>query len=400
MAIPEAIRKVERPRNTIVVKRGNGSLMYAVVERVGCKRIGDRNVPVNGYTVGHIIQGAFVACSDSVSRRKTELKDYADAVLIDSVSRSLLGELYAVYSAPDAMKIYVIALLRVCYPGVPCCRIDHQYETSWASTLLPGISLGKNTLSPFLQDLGKSYALIVSFMRKRVDAIAEGHHIAIDGTLKEDNSSVNSLSTYSRKSRVKGTMDITVVFAYNINLREPVCSKVFRGNVLDCVSYQRFLSENGLTSFESDLDSDPLTIYKMYDERWLIEECFRYYKNVTNFDDTKVHSDYSVYGSEFVNFISSVMTARLLRRFEETGLFSEMTYNDIMSQLSSAKKVNTNGNGEWEYVRTTRATEDTLARLGLLPRPEETPRKRGRPRKEIDPNAPKRKRGRPRKNPS
>jgi hypothetical protein len=509
MAIPEAIRKIERPRNTIVVKRGNGPRMYAVVERVGCRRVGDRNVPVNGCTIGYIIQGAFVACSDSVSRRKTELKDYADVVLIDSVSRSLLNELYAVYSAPDAMKIYVIALLRVCYPGVPYCRIDHYYETSWISTLLPGISLGKNTLSTFLQDLGKSYSLIVSFMRKRVAAIAEGHHIAIDGTLKEDNSSVNSLSTYSRKARVKGTMDITVVFAYNIDLREPVCSKVFAGNVLDCVSYQRFLSENGLSRgvvmadkgfpkkdaqaafesspdlhwlnpikrndkrikthamysfsgmlddknrdvlfkkekradcwlysfydrkraakeeadyfkhhkgqpfdaqamqesderfgtivFESDLDTDSLLIYKMYDERWLIEECFRYYKNVTHFDDTKVHSDYSVYGSEFVNFISSVMTARLLGKFEETGLFSEMTYNDIMSQLSSAKKVNTNGNGAWEYVRTTRATEDTLARLGLLPGPEETTGKRGRPRKEIDPNAQKKKRGRPWGNPS
>lgn len=300
-----------------------------------------------------------------------------------------------------------------------------------------------------------------------------------------------------------------MVFAYDINLKEPVCSKVFAGNVLDCVSCQRFLSENGLSRgivmtdkgfpkkeaqeafksfpdlhwlnpikrndtrikthamyafrgmlddknrdvvfkkeqltdcwlysfydrkkaakeeadyfkhhkgqpfdaramqesderfgtivFESDLDTDPMIIYKMYDERWLIEESFRYYKNVTDFDDTKVHSDYSVYGSEFVNFISSVMTARLLRKFEETGLFSEMTYYEIMSQLSSAKKVNTKGNGEWDYVRTTSATEDTLVRLGLLPGPEERPRKRGRPRKEIDPNAPKRNRGRPRKNSS
>jgi hypothetical protein len=33
--------------------------MYAVVERVGCKRVGNRNVPVNGSTVGHIIQPAF-----------------------------------------------------------------------------------------------------------------------------------------------------------------------------------------------------------------------------------------------------------------------------------------------------------------------------------------------------
>ena len=511
MAIPEEIRNVARPKNTIVVKRGNGPLQYAVVERVGCKRVGESNIPVNGYTVGHIIDGSFVAISDQVAQRKTELKDYADVVLIDSVSRSLLDELYAVYAASDALKIYGMALLRVCYPGVPCSRLSHYYESSWVSILFPSLPLGRNTVSSFLQNLGKSYSLIVSFMRNRVNSLAGGqHHIAIDGTLKEDNSSVNSLSHYSRKARVKGTMDITVVFAYDVDLREPVCSKVFAGNVLDSVSYQRFLSENGLKQgivmadkgfpkkaaqdafaasqglhwlnpikrndkriashdmysftgmlddrnrdilfkkekledcylyafydrkraakeeadyfkhhkgkpfdaqylserderfgtvvFESDVDTDPGVIYRMYDERWLIEECFRYYKNVADFDDTRVHSDYSGYGSEFVNFISSVMTSRIIRKFEETGLFCEMTYKDIMSKLASAKKVDVFGNGEWEFVRTTKATEEVLERLGLVPKPEEPPkRKRGRPKKPVDPTIPKRKRGRPRKNPS
>ncbi len=510
MAVPEEIRKVERPTNTVVVKRGNGPLMYAVIERIGCKRIGTSNVPVDGYTVGHIIEGAFVPFKDPVATRKIELKDYADVVLIDSVSHSLLDELYAVYSAADAMKIYAIALLRVCYPRVPNSRLNHHYETSWMSMLLPGIPLGKNTITLFLQNLGKSYSKIVSFMRARVEALAEGTHIAIDGTLKEDNSCVNSLSNFSRKTRVKGTKDITVVFAYDIDLREPICSKVFGGNVLDSVSYQRFLSESGLTQgvvmadkgfpkkaaeeafaaspdlhwlnpikrndkriashdmysftgmlndenqdvlykkekisgyylysfydrkraakeeadyfrrhkgkpfnaqalqksderfgtivFESDLDTEPQVIYKMYDERWLIEECFRYYKNVTDFDDTRVHSDYSVYGSEFVNFISSVMTTRIIRKFEEAGVFAKMSYKDIMTRLSSAKKVDTNGNGDWEFVRTTRGTEEILIKLGLLPKAEKPPKKKlGRPKKEVDPNAPKRKRGRPRKNPS
>jgi len=145
------------------------------------------------------------------------------------------------------MKIYAIALLRVCYPRVPNSRLNYHYETSWMSMLLPGIPLGKNTVTLFLQNLGKSYSQIVSFMRARVEALAEGTHIAIDGTLKEDNSCVNSLSNFSRKTRVKGTKDITVVFAYDIDLREPICSKVFGGNVLDSVSYQRFLSESGLT---------------------------------------------------------------------------------------------------------------------------------------------------------
>jgi hypothetical protein len=507
MAIPVEIRSVERPKNTIVVKRGNGPLQYAVVERVGCKRVGESNIPVNGYTIGHIIDGAFVPVSEPVAQRTIELKDYADVVLIDSVSRSLLDELYAVYSTKDAMKIYSMALLRVCHPGVPCSRLSHYYEMSWMSMLFPSLPLSRNTVSAFLQDLGKSYSLIVSFMRNRVNSLASGHHIAIDGTLKEDNSSVNSLSHYSRKARVKGTMDITVVFAYDIDVREPICSKVFAGKVLDSVSYQRFLTENGLKQgivmadkgfpkkaaqeafeaspalhwlnpikrsdkriashnmytftgmledrnrdilfkkadlgdyylyafydrkraakeeadyfkhhkgkpfdadhlsksderfgtvvFESDVDTDPGTIYKMYDERWLIEECFRYYKNVTDFDDTRVHSDYAVYGSEFVNFISSVMTSRIIRKFEDTGLFAQMTYKDIMSRLASAKKVETLGDGTWEFVKTTKSTEKILERLGIIEKPEDPPkRKRGRPKKAVDVNAPKRKRGRPRK---
>jgi len=65
MAIPEEVRTVERPRNTIVVKRGNGPLKYAVAERVGCKQVGESNVPVNGCTVGHIIQGSYVPCIEA-----------------------------------------------------------------------------------------------------------------------------------------------------------------------------------------------------------------------------------------------------------------------------------------------------------------------------------------------
>jgi len=60
MAIPEEVRTVEQPRNIIVIKRGNGPLKYAVAERVG-----ESNVPVNGCTVGHIIQGSSVPCIEA-----------------------------------------------------------------------------------------------------------------------------------------------------------------------------------------------------------------------------------------------------------------------------------------------------------------------------------------------
>ena len=61
MAVPEEIRRVERPTNTVVVDRGgNGPKRYAVVERVGCRRVNGKNRPVDGRTVGHIISGGYV----------------------------------------------------------------------------------------------------------------------------------------------------------------------------------------------------------------------------------------------------------------------------------------------------------------------------------------------------
>ena len=33
---------------------------YAVKKRIGCRRVGKRNVPVNGPTIGFIIGGAYV----------------------------------------------------------------------------------------------------------------------------------------------------------------------------------------------------------------------------------------------------------------------------------------------------------------------------------------------------
>ena len=43
----------------------------------------------------------------------------------------------------------------------------HSYETSFLSELYPGIALSKNTVSTFLNDLGKAYSRIVLFMRNR-----------------------------------------------------------------------------------------------------------------------------------------------------------------------------------------------------------------------------------------
>ena len=132
-------------------------------------------------------------------------------------------------------------------PGVKNYELKEAYETSFLSELYPGIALSKNTVSTFLNDMGKSVSKIVRFMQNRAAAVSMDHHLLIDGTLKSDESRVNSLSDFSRKARTKGTRDISVLYAFDLEAMEPVCSKCFPGNMLDATSYSAFISENRIT---------------------------------------------------------------------------------------------------------------------------------------------------------
>ena len=57
MAIPQEILEVERPKNTVVYVTSSGK--YGVKKRIGCKRMNGKNIPINGPTIGHIINGEY-----------------------------------------------------------------------------------------------------------------------------------------------------------------------------------------------------------------------------------------------------------------------------------------------------------------------------------------------------
>ena len=86
MPIPQHILDVDRPKNTIVIAYGKNKDRYAVRERVGCKYDNGRRIPVNGGTVGHIIDGTYVPVAvsplfETVSMSPVDLKDWANVIL-------------------------------------------------------------------------------------------------------------------------------------------------------------------------------------------------------------------------------------------------------------------------------------------------------------------------------
>ena len=428
---------------------------------------------------------------DHVSSSSVELKDWANVTLCVSLFIDILNELLCVYNYNDAIKIFCIAILRVCYPGIKDCELKEAYDTSFLSQMYPGVALSRNSVCKFLNDLGKACSRIELFMRNRAQSVQLDHHLLVDGTLKSDESRVNTLSDYSRKARTKGTRDISVMFAFDLEKMEPVCSKCFPGNMLDVTSYEAFIADNGIISgiivadkgipasaakehfannpdlhylnpvkrnakvidayqlhdydgilqgsekilyrkvksekaekwlysfrdserasveendylrnakrkgtysneqltskqhsfgtiiLESDLDMSPETAYKTYSNRWEIELVMRFYKSACEFDETRVQDDYSVIATEFCDFLSTVLTFRLINKFDKASLLDKMTYKKIMYILRRAKKIKP-ADGDWQLIKTTPSHLEVLQNLGLIDVPAMPKRRRGRPPK-------------------
>ena len=95
MGIPEEIRKVERPANTVVVAYGKEKDKYAVRSRIGCKNVDGRRVPVEGPIIGHIVDGRFVPIDDKarVSECPVDIKDWANIQFVVYCSEDVLDEL-------------------------------------------------------------------------------------------------------------------------------------------------------------------------------------------------------------------------------------------------------------------------------------------------------------------
>lgn len=106
-------------------------------------------------------------------------------------------------------------------------------------------------------------------------------------------------------------------------------------------------------------------------------------KAACGFDETRVHDDYSVMGSEFCDFLSTLLTFRRLKSFDKCKLLDSMTYGKIMAQLKRAKKIRLDESG-WQFIKISPANQLMLQNLGLLPKPEQEEKRRpGRPKKSI-----------------
>ena len=218
MAVPLSVRQVERPKNTIVDDSGrDGPKRYAVRERASVKYVAGGNPqPRNGRVIGHIIDLRFVPIQAATASQGPDMLSYGASALVKSVTADMLTDLLDVYPAQDAYAIMAIATLRVIRPSIACTRLSSHYNRTFVRVDYPGAALSPNAVCRLLQRVGQDGQKRKQYYQKRLAAVAADHHLAIDGTLKQDTSTVNDLSAFSYKARIKGCQDDSVLNAYDI----------------------------------------------------------------------------------------------------------------------------------------------------------------------------------------
>ena len=239
MSVPEEYRKVPRPKNTICKMIGD---KCAVIERIGCKRVNGKNVPINGSVVGHIIDGRYVPKDRMLA---ITLKDYGDYAFAKSCSSDLEKQLNSIYGNIDGKRIYAMALLRCLNPELKDYKMLEAYQSSWLSEEYKDIPMGKDSVSKYLKALGRDSLKMYQFARLRM-GLSEDHTVLIDGMLKTNESKVNSFSDFSYKGKIKGAKDISLIIAYDFDAHEQIFAMPYPGNATDLSVCFDFIEKTGV----------------------------------------------------------------------------------------------------------------------------------------------------------
>lgn len=120
----------------------------------------------------------------------------------------------------------------------------------------------------------------------------------------------------------------------------------------------------GYFSFISNMDVSCREIYLIYKERWDIENCFDYLKNVLDVTPVYAHCDETVQGWAFLNHISMLYFYALLHALRTTGLDKKYSPRDviILTKPICAYQVNS---GDYRLSHVQKKTHELLTKLGV-----------------------------------
>ena len=252
MPIPKEILKL-KPKNTRV-KATRKPNEYNVIKRT-CVLKNGKPTPKELGVIGKIIDGKYIPIKKDAY--DVEFKTYGTVAIVEKTSREIFENLCEIYPTEDAKKIYVIAMLRAINEDIKDGEIAVEYQTSFISEIFPKLGLSANSVSDLLEKIGQKVTFIEEFMRNRINKYSQ-NPVVIDGMLKNSTGDSNIYSEFSRKGRIKGCKDINLMYAYDLENKEPLACEPYAGNMLDFSAFKDFIEtypiKNGFIIMDKGFD--------------------------------------------------------------------------------------------------------------------------------------------------
>ena len=250
MPIPKNILSVPRPLNTVVEDSGvEGLKRYYVRARKGRAEFKNGGTyPLNGKTIGYIYKGKYIAKSELIKPERPPYLSYGSSALVEKHSKDLFLLLTECFDIKVAGQIMAVAHLKIIINHIGSNRYSTHYKTCFTSLYYENLPLSKNVITSLYEKVGNDINARKMFFDLRIKSVQETHNLIIDGTLRQDNSSINNFSASSRKSRQKGVKHHSILYAYDTVTGEPIVSQVYPGNMLDLKCLDSFVNDNNINT--------------------------------------------------------------------------------------------------------------------------------------------------------
>ncbi|PYF43057.1 hypothetical protein [Metamycoplasma alkalescens] len=262
MAIPEKIKRVSRPKNT-VIKDYFGK--YKVVKRTS-KYVNGKAIPKDLEIVGEIIDYKFVPYPEPIpvgTKTKetviSKIKDFGNIELITKYTKDILKELRNFFDTKVANFIYSLAVMKSINPEAIDDDFKLLYETSFLSEKFRNLNFDVRNLDKLILNYNSWYSQTEWFMNERIKKFRDTRNVVLASFkwfFTEENMFLNYEPSITW-SKMK------FLYIFDFITKEPIFHRPFVENIFNGRTFYDFFNSkdefsNKFVIFDNEMEKDEI----------------------------------------------------------------------------------------------------------------------------------------------
>lgn len=173
--------------------------------------------------------------------KPTSVKEYGASVFLLQDNQDIVKKLKE-YFFDWWKEIIVLSIIRLMYQS-PLKHAKLHYQDSWSSEEIKDARLGEKSLHNLLEEIGRSRAKIVEFLRS---FITKGQALLIDLTHVFSLSENIILSAKGYNAQFDFTPQVNLLFLFSSTQKLPLFYRLLPGNVRDVSTLKATITESGV----------------------------------------------------------------------------------------------------------------------------------------------------------